>query len=74
MEKKDRDHKFLSALKAVYSSVSSLPKASNPLEARKICTKHIRKAFELTDIQIKGSEYLPYEKNTIFIYLSLIHI
>ena len=68
MEKKDRDHKFLSALNAVYSSVSSLPKVTDPLEARKICTQHIRKAFELTDIQIKGSEYLPYEKNTIFIY------
>ena len=68
MEVKERDRKFLSALKRVYHSVSKAPASTSPKEARQICTDLIHKAFSLTNIQIKGSEYLPYEKNSIFIY------
>ena len=68
MEVKERDRKFLSALKRVYHSVSKAPATTRPMEARQICTDLIHKAFSLTNIQIKGSEYLPYEKNSIFIY------
>ena len=68
MDVKERDRKFLSALKNVYHSVSKAPASSTPCEVRQICTDLIHKAFSLTKIQIKGSEYLPYEKNSIFIY------
>ena len=68
MEVKERDRKFLSALKRVYHSVSKAPVSTSPMEARQICTDLTQKAFSLTNIQIKGSEYLPYEKNSIFIY------
>ena len=68
MEVKEKDRKFLSALKSVYRSVSKAPETISPLEARSLCTDHVRQAFAITNFQIKGSEYLPYEKNVIFIY------
>lgn len=68
MEVKEQDRKFLSALKRVYRSVSNAPVSLPPSKARELCTKAIREAFAMTNIQIKGSEYLPYEKNAIFIY------
>ena len=68
MEVKEQDKKFLSALKRVYQSVSNAPLSLPPSAARQLCTERIREAFSLTDIQIKGSEYLPYQKNSIFIY------
>lgn len=64
----EQDIKFLSALKRVYKAVSGAPASLPPLEARGICTARIREAFSMADIQIKGSEYLPYQKNAIFIY------
>lgn len=64
----EQDRKFLSALKRVYKAVSTAPASLPPLEARGICTARIREAFSMADIQIKGSEYLPYQKNAIFIY------
>ena len=68
MEVKEQDKKFLSALERVYKAVSKAPASLPPLEARRICTARIREAFSMADIQIKGSEYLPYQKNSIFIY------
>ena len=68
MELLEQDKKFLSALKRVYKAVSTAPASLPPLEARGICTARIREAFSMADIQIKGSEYLPYQKNAIFIY------
>jgi lysophospholipase L1-like esterase/1-acyl-sn-glycerol-3-phosphate acyltransferase len=68
MEVQEQDKKFLSALKRVYKAVSTAPASLPPLEARGICTARIREAFSMADIQIKGSEYLPYQKNAIFIY------
>jgi hypothetical protein len=68
MEVLEQDKKFLSALKRVYKAVSKSPASIPPLEARGICTALIREAFSIADFQIKGSEYLPYQKNAIFIY------
>ena len=68
MEVQEQDKKFLSALKRVYKAVSTAPASLPPIEARGICTARIREAFSIADIQIKGSEYLPYQKNAIFIY------
>ena len=68
MEVQEQDKKFLSALKSVYKAVSTAPASLPSLEARGICTARIREAFSMADIQIKGSEYLPYQKNAIFIY------
>ena len=68
MEVKEQDRKFLSALKRVYQFVSNAPETLSPLEARALCTTLIRDAFAMTNVQIKGSEYLPYQKNVIFIY------
>ena len=65
---KERDKQFLSALKRVYQSVSNASPSLPPIEARRICTDCIREAFSITKIQIKGSEHLPYQKNSIFIY------
>ena len=64
----ERDREFLSALEGVYEAVTSAPPKASPKRVRKICSARIQQAFALTDIQIKGSELLPYEKNTIFIY------
>ena len=68
MEVLEQDKKFLSALKRVYKAVSKSPASIPPLEARGICTALIREAFSIADFHIKGSEYLPYQKNAIFIY------
>ena len=68
MEVKKKDREFLSALKKVYEGVTGLPKSTNALEVRQLCNHYIRKAFSHSNFQIKGSEYLPYEKNSIFIY------
>jgi lysophospholipase L1-like esterase len=68
MDIQERDKKFLSALKRVYKAVSTAPASLPPLEVRRICTARIREAFSIADFQIKGSEYLPYQKNVIFIY------
>ena len=68
MKIKEKDKKFLSALKDVYTAVTSASAEADPSEVRKICTQLTREAFALTNVQIKGSEYLPYQKNAIFIY------
>ena len=68
MEIKERDKQFLSALKHVYQSVSNAHPSISPIVARRICTDCIREAFSITNVQIKGSEHLPYQKNSIFIY------
>jgi lysophospholipase L1-like esterase/1-acyl-sn-glycerol-3-phosphate acyltransferase len=68
MEVKEQDRKFLSALKRVYQSVSNTPETLSPLEARALCTTLVRDAFATTNVQIKGSENLPCQKNVIFIY------
>ena len=68
MEVKEKDKKFLSALKRVYEDVSSTPKSIAPSQVRKTCSVRVREAFSHTNFQIKGSENLPYEKNVIFIY------
>ena len=68
MEVKEKDKKFLLALKRVYEDVSNTPKSSAPSQVRKICSVRVREAFSHTNFQIKGSENLPYEKNVIFIY------
>ncbi len=65
---KEQDRKFLSALKRVYQSVSNAPETLSPLQIRELCTTLARDAFAMTNVQIKGSEYLPYQKNVIFIY------
>lgn len=64
----ESDREFLSALEGVYEAVTSAPLKASPKRVRKICSSRIQQAFALTDVQIKGSEHLPYEKNTIFIY------
>ncbi len=68
MEIKERDKQFLSALKHVYQSVCNASPSLSPTAARRICTDCIREAFSITNFQIKGSEHLPYQKNSIFIY------
>ena len=65
---KKRDREFLSALKRVYDAVFESPLSLHYNAVREICAQHIKAAFTKINFQIKGSEYLPYQKNAIFIY------
>ena len=65
---KKRDREFLSALKRVYNAVCKSPLSLDYKTIRELCSQQIKAAFTKTHFQIKGSEYLPYEKNVIFIY------
>lgn len=64
----NKNEYFLSALKNMYNSVLNIPADVSSEEIRILCAQLIQKAFSSINTQIKGSEYLPYEKGTIFIY------
>ena len=65
---KKQDREFLLALKKVYDAVCQSPLSFDHNSVRELCTQQIKSAFTNIHFQIKGSEYLPYEKNVIFIY------
>ena len=52
----------------LYSAVSNLPKESSITEARVLAANKFYKILSNSDVIIKGSENLPYETSSIFIY------
>ena len=59
---------FLEALKAAYNEVVNSTDKASTSNIRMRSAKKIAAAFDLIEYQIKGSENLPYEQNSIFIY------
>ena len=55
-------------LNNLFKKVIKLPDNLNPYDVRVFCSRQIIKIFSKINYIIKGSENLPYEQNSIFIY------
>ena len=55
-------------LNNLFKKVIKLPDNLNPYDVRVFCSREITKIFSKINYIIKGSENLPYEQNSIFIY------
>ena len=55
-------------LNNLFKKVIKLPDNLNPYDVRVFCSHEITKIFSKINYIIKGSENLPYEQNSIFIY------
>ena len=59
---------FLIKLKGIFQEVIDSPQNTSPEEIRINNAIHVRDLFKKIGVQIKGSEHLPYERGSIFIY------
>jgi len=55
-------------LNNLFKKVIKLPDNLNPYDVREFCSREATKIFSKINYIIKGSENLPYEQNSIFIY------
>jgi lysophospholipase L1-like esterase len=63
-----RSAEFLTKLKGIFQEVIDAPLNASPEKIRINNAVHVRDLFKEIGVQIKGSEYLPYERGSIFIY------
>jgi lysophospholipase L1-like esterase len=63
-----RPAEFLIKLKGIFQDVVESPQNTSPEEIRIKNAIHVRDLFKEIGVQIKGSEHLPYERGSIFIY------
>ena len=67
--KNNISEKFLKRkLKKLYNKVGSLPADLTHYEVRKICALEFEEIFSKVNYILKGTENLPYESGSIFIY------
>ena len=59
---------FLSKLKGIFQNVIDAPKSASAEEIRINNAVQVHELFKEISVQIKGSENLPYERGSIFIY------
>ena len=59
---------FLLTLKRVFQAIIQAPESASYDDIRRLSATQIQEIFKDLDIEIKGSEHLPYEQNAIFIY------
>ena len=67
-KKKLVDQNLNDQLRKLYKTIINLPENSNFLENRKFCANEFLKIFSNIKFILKGTENLPYESNSIFIY------
>ena len=67
-KKKLVDQNLNDQLRKLYKTIINLPDNSNFLENRKFCANEFLKIFSNIKFILKGTENLPYESNSIFIY------
>ena len=63
-----RTAEFLSKLKGIFQNVIDAPKSASAEEIRINNAVQVHELFKEIGVQIKGSENLPYERGSIFIY------
>lgn len=63
-----KSSEFLIKLKGIYQEVIDSPQNTSPEEIRINNALRVRDLFKNVGVQIKGSEHLPYERGSIFIY------
>ncbi len=63
-----RPAEFLIKLKGIFREVIDSPQNTSPEEIRINNALRVRDLFKEIGVQIKGSEHLPYERGSIFIY------
>ena len=59
---------FLPTLKRVFQTIIQAPESISYQDIRRMSAAQIQEIFEELDVEIRGSEHLPYEENAIFIY------
>ena len=59
---------FLGGLKKIYNDVVEAPTTETPQQIRIRNAQQVKDLFNSLEIEIKGSEHLPYERDSIFIY------
>lgn len=59
---------FLPTLKRVFQTIIQAPESTSYQDIRRMSAAQIQEIFEELDVEIRGSEHLPYEQNAIFIY------
>ena len=59
---------FLGGLKKIYNDVIEAPATETPQQIRIRNAQQVKDLFNSLEIEIKGSEHLPYERDSIFIY------
>ena len=67
-KKKLVDQNLNDQLRKLYKTIINLPENSNFLENRKLCAQEFSKIFSNIKFILKGTENLPHESNSIFIY------
>ena len=68
MEVNLKDQYLKNGLNNLFEKVIKLPDNLNPYDVRVLCSREIIKIFSKIKYIIKGSENLPNEQNSIFIY------
>ena len=63
-----KDLQLKNELNNLFKKVIKLPDNLNPYDVRVFCSRQIIKIFSKINYIIKGSENLPYDQNSIFIY------
>ena len=67
-KKKLVDQNLNDQLRKLYKTIINLPENSNFLENRKLCAQEFSKILSNIKFILKGTENLPHESNSIFIY------
>jgi hypothetical protein len=59
---------LLHSVKAAFRQIIEAPSSFTPQEIRRLSAQQFQSIFSDLKVQIKGSEHLPYEQGSIFIY------
>ena len=59
---------LLQNIKAAFREITEAPASLSAQEIRALSAQQFQSIFNDLKVQIKGSEYLPYEQGSIFIY------
>ena len=68
MNEMDQSRLLLKNIKAAFRGIVEAPASFSPKQIRELSAQQFQSIFNNLKVQIKGSEYLPYEKGSIFIY------
>jgi lysophospholipase L1-like esterase/1-acyl-sn-glycerol-3-phosphate acyltransferase len=68
MNEMNQSQLLLQNIKAVFRGITEAPANLSAQEIRKLSAQQFQSIFNDLKVQIKGSEYLPYERGSIFIY------
>ena len=68
MSEMNQSQLLVQNIKAAFRKITAAPTHLSAQEIRELSAQQFQSIFTGLKVQIKGSEYLPYEKGSIFIY------